>query len=127
MPETRKKTDEELERRGRRALQASAAQNRGSFNEGLKSKYEAIRKRAQEAAFGHLTDKDWESLDRKWKKFAAEVGTLHDPPHNESGACDGVSPGSTWPWSQRDDRATDAPGPRQYDSLPGGSLHVGDK
>jgi len=45
-------------------------ENRGSFNEGLKSRYEAIRERAQEAAFGHLTDKDWATLDRKWKKFA---------------------------------------------------------
>ncbi|MDJ0974974.1 MAG: hypothetical protein QNJ98_10980, partial [Planctomycetota bacterium] len=47
-------------------------QNRASFNDGLKARFDAIRERAQEAAFGHLTDKDWASLDKKWKKFAKQ-------------------------------------------------------
>ena len=63
------KTDEELEREEDEQFK-QRRQNKTSFNEGLKGKYEAIRERAQEAAFGHLTDKDWAALDRKWKKFA---------------------------------------------------------
>ena len=47
-------------------------QNRASFNDGLKARFDAIRERAQEAAFGHLTDKDWASLDKKWQKFAKQ-------------------------------------------------------
>ena len=67
----RQKTDEELEREEDERFR-QRRENRNSFNEGLKSKYEAIRLRAQEAAFGHLTEKDWESLHKKWKKFAGK-------------------------------------------------------
>ena len=63
------KTDEELEREEDERF-AQRRQNRGSFNEGLKAKYQAIRIRAQKAAFGHLDDDDWAALDRKWRKFA---------------------------------------------------------
>lgn len=65
----REKSEEELEREEDERFR-QRRQNRGSFNEGLKAKFEAIRGRALAAAFGHLTDKDWESLDRRWKKFA---------------------------------------------------------
>jgi len=67
--EDSKKTQEELEREEDERFR-KRRENRSSFNDGMKSKYEAIRKRAQDAAFGHLTDKDWAALDRKWRKFA---------------------------------------------------------
>lgn len=65
------KSDEELEREEDEAFR-KRRESRGHFNEGLKARYDAIRKRAQEAAFGHLTDKDWQKLDAKWKRFASK-------------------------------------------------------
>lgn len=65
----REKSDEERERE-----EEERFRNRGEkfseYSKELESKYEAIRARALEAAFGHLSDKDWESLDKKWRKFA---------------------------------------------------------
>lgn len=63
------KSDEELEKEEDERFR-NRRQSRESFNSGMTSRFEAIRTRAQEAAFGHLTDKDWAALDKKWKKFA---------------------------------------------------------
>ena len=64
-----RKTPEELEREEDERFR-QRRQNRGNFNEGLKARFAAIRERAQAAAFGHLDDKSWESLDKRWQKFA---------------------------------------------------------
>jgi hypothetical protein len=67
----REKSDEEREREEEERFR-NRGQRHSEYSETLKSKYEAIRARALEAAFGHLTDKDWESLDKKWKRFALQ-------------------------------------------------------
>jgi len=63
------KSDEELEEEEDRRFR-ERRENRSEFSTALGEKYQAIRQRAFEAAFGGLTSKDWESIDRKWKKFA---------------------------------------------------------
>ncbi|MDF1701123.1 MAG: hypothetical protein P1V36_08195, partial [Planctomycetota bacterium] len=40
------------------------------YSRSLEEKQAAIRKGAFEAAFGHLSDKDWVKLDKKWQKWA---------------------------------------------------------
>lgn len=65
------KTDEELEREEEERFR-NRGERHSEYSKTLEGKYEAIRQRALEAAFGHLTDKDWESLDKRWKKFALQ-------------------------------------------------------
>jgi hypothetical protein len=62
------KTEEELEAEEEERFR-NRRQKRNEHGERMKSKYDAIRQRALEAAFGHFTDKDWESLDKRWRKF----------------------------------------------------------
>ena len=62
-------TEEELEEEEDQRFR-ERRQQRSQFSSGLAEKYHSIRERAFEAAFGKLTTKDWEALDRKWKKFA---------------------------------------------------------
>lgn len=63
------KTEEELEAEEEERFR-QRRKRRDEYSERLKGKYAAIRERAFEAAFSHLTDKDWSALDRSWKKFA---------------------------------------------------------
>jgi hypothetical protein len=65
----RQKTEEELEREEDERFR-QRRQQRNEYGDRLKEKYAAIRTRAFEAAFGHLDDDDWASLDKRWKKFA---------------------------------------------------------
>jgi len=61
------KSDEEREREEEERFR-QRRQQRDEYSEQLKGKYEAIRQRALEAAFGHLDDDDWDSLTSRWKK-----------------------------------------------------------
>ena len=63
------KTEEELEAEEDERFR-NRRERRSEHSEQLKAKYAAIRERALEAAFGHLTDDDWKSLDKRWRKFA---------------------------------------------------------
>ncbi|MFV1958499.1 MAG: hypothetical protein ACC662_03695 [Planctomycetota bacterium] len=63
------KSQEELEREEDEEFR-QRREHRGEYGKRLAEKYKAIRTRAFEAAFGHLTDKDWAALDKRWKRFA---------------------------------------------------------
>ena len=63
------KSDEELEREEEEAFIERKARMK-EFSSRLDSKFEAIRARALLAAFGELSVKQWDSLDRRWRKFA---------------------------------------------------------
>jgi hypothetical protein len=45
-----------------------------AYAEALRAKREAICARAFAASFGHLTDKQWEKLDKKWLSYAEKGG-----------------------------------------------------
>ena len=63
------KTEEELEAEEDERFR-QRRQRRNEHSSQLEGKYSAIRERALKVAFGHLTDDDWKSLDKRWRKFA---------------------------------------------------------
>jgi hypothetical protein len=65
------KTEEELEAEEEERFR-NRRERRDEYSERLKEKYAAIRQRAFEAAFGHLEERDWESLDKRWRTFVRQ-------------------------------------------------------
>jgi hypothetical protein len=67
--EDRNKTDAELEEEEDRRFR-DRRQRWEAHSKEYEAKWSAIRARALDAAFGHLTDADWKDLDAAWRRFA---------------------------------------------------------